>query len=78
MDLMEDDTKDFLKRIVWTVSSGLAWLFFTLGLGAYNGWMVPEHGIRTANIIFYVWAAISTTALIWFNLRIWKKKFPHG
>lgn len=75
---MEDDVKDFLKRIVWSVSLGLLWLFTTLGIGTYNHLLVPEPEIGIGNIIFYIWMAGSTTALIYINYRIWKKKFPHG
>jgi FtsH-binding integral membrane protein len=78
MPLMEDDARDFLKRIVWSLSLGLLWLVTNIGIGAYNQLLVPEHGLTTGNIIFYIWMVVSLTALIWINIRIWKKKFPHG
>jgi FtsH-binding integral membrane protein len=78
MPLMEDDARDFLKRIVWSLSLGLLWLVTTIGIGAYNQLLVPDHGLTTGNIIFYIWMAASLVALIWVNIRIWKKKFPHG
>jgi hypothetical protein len=78
MALMENDIKDFLKRIVWTVFSMFLWLTLTIGIGAYNNLLVPEHGLHTGNIIFYVWAAGSLAALVYLFFRIWRKKFPHG
>jgi len=75
---MEDDVKDFLKRIIWTVSLGLVWLTTTITIGAYNKLLVPEHGLQLGNIIFYIWMAGSLGALIYVLSRIWKKKFPHG
>jgi tellurite resistance protein TehA-like permease len=78
MSRMEDDVKDFLKRIVWSVGLGLFWLTTTLGIGAYNQLLVPEPDISIGNIIFYIWMAGSLVALIWLYYRIWKKKFPHG
>lgn len=75
---MEDDVKDFLKRIVWSISLGLLWLITTLGIGTYNHLLVPEPEIGIGNIIFYIWMAGSLIALIYINYRIWKKKFPHG
>ena len=75
---MEDDAKDFLRRIVWSLSLGLLWLVTNIGIGAYNRLLVPEGTITTGNIIFYIWMVVSLTALIWINYRIWKKKFPHG
>lgn len=76
--MMEDDVKDFLKRIVWSVSLGFLWLVLTLGIGTYNNLLVPENGIRIGNIIFYIWMAGSLVGLIWINYRIWRRKFPHG
>ncbi len=78
MSEMEEDASRFLKRVVWSLSSGLLWLFINLGLGIYNGWMVPVHGITIGNIIFYIWMGISLGLLIWVNYKIWKEKFPHG
>lgn len=75
---MEEEVKDFLKRIVWTVSLGLLWLTTTLGIGTYNHLLVPEPSIGIGNIIFYIWMAGSLGALIYLLNRIWKKKFPHG
>jgi len=63
---------------MWSLSSGLIWLFINIGLGIYNGWMIPEGKISLVNIIFYVWAMLSLGALIWVNYKIWKEKFPHG
>ena len=78
MPYAEDDPRDFLRRIGWTISLGFVWLMTTFAIGMYNGLMVPDKGIRLSNIIFYCWMAISLAALIWVNIRIWKKKFPHG
>jgi FtsH-binding integral membrane protein len=78
MSRMEEDASRFLKRVMWSLSSGLIWLFINIGLGIYNGWMIPEGKISLVNIIFYVWAVLSLGALIWVNYKIWKEKFPHG
>ena len=76
--MIEKDVKDFLTRIVWSVSLGFLWLVLTLGVGAYNQLLVPENGVSIGNIIFYIWGAGSLAALIWINYRIWRRKFPHG
>jgi len=76
--MMEPEVKDFLTRIVWSVSLAFAWLVLTLGIGAYNQLLVPENGITIGHIIFYIWFALSLAGLIWINFRIWRKKFPHG
>ncbi len=78
MGYEEEDPRDFLRRVVWSLSLGLVWLVTTIGIGTYAGLMVPEKGLTLGNIIFYIWMALSLVALIWINMRIWKKKFPHG
>jgi hypothetical protein len=78
MSKMEDDAKDLLRRVVWSLSLGLLWLITTIGIGTYNRLIVPENGLHTRNIIFYIWMAVSLVALVWINIRIWKKKIPHG
>jgi FtsH-binding integral membrane protein len=78
MSQIEQETTRFLKRIIWSLSSGLVWLFINFGVGIYNGWMVPRGEIKLANIIFYIWMALSIGLLIWINYKIWKEKFPHG
>jgi len=78
MSKMESDAKDLLRRVVWSISLGLLWLITTLGIGTYNGLLVPEKGLRTSNIIFYLWMAASLVGLVWINIIIWKKKIPHG
>jgi hypothetical protein len=78
MSQIEQETTRFLKRIIWSLSSGLVWLFINFGVGIYNGWMVPRGEIKLANIIFYIWMLLSSGILIWINYKIWKEKFPHG
>lgn len=78
MSQMEEDASRFLKRIVWSLSSVLVWMFINLGLGMYNGWMIPDHRIGIGNIIFYIWMAVSLAIVLWINYKIWKEKFPHG
>jgi hypothetical protein len=78
MSKMEDDAKDLLRRVVWSLSLGSLWLLTTVGIGTYYGLIVPEKGLRASNIIFYIWMAISLIAFIWININIWKKKIPHG
>ncbi|MBO9566548.1 MAG: hypothetical protein J7621_27490 [Niastella sp.] len=78
MPYAEDDPRDFLRRVVWSLSLGLVWLVSNLGIGTYTGLMVPEKSVTIGNMLFYVWMVSSLSALIWINVRIWKKKFPHG
>ncbi|WP_315819252.1 hypothetical protein [Paraflavitalea speifideaquila] len=76
MPYAEDDPRDFLRRIVWSLFLALIWLISTLGIGAYYELLVPGKKLGIGNIIFYIWMALSLIGLIWVNMRIWKKKFP--
>ena len=73
---MEKDARDFLQRIIWTISSGLLWLLINTTAGIKFGWLIIEGHIRTGNIVFYTWFILSLIALIFFYIKIWKKKFP--
>ncbi len=76
MSRVESETKDFLRRVVWSVMLGFLWLVTNIGIGAYNDLFTPTGTV--GNIAFYIWAAVSLSALIYINYRIWRKKFPHG
>jgi len=75
---MRNDVRDYFKRIVWTASLIFLWLTTTVAVGAYNNLLVPEHGMHTSNIIFYIWMGGSLAGLIYLLVRIWSRKFPHG
>jgi len=78
MSQMENDIKRFFWRIVYSASLGLVWLIFTFAVGTYNGWLIPEGKLRTANYVFYSFVLITLIALIWILRKFWKEKFPHG
>jgi len=78
MSQVEPEVKDFLKRVVLTVLFGLVWMMLNMTLGLYFGLLFIDDSITVGNIIFYLFAAISLTLLIWFYYKTWKKKFPHG
>lgn len=78
MSHMEEDIRDFFKRIVKTVSLLLLWLFIFLGLGIYNNWAIPVNGMQWSNYLFYTLALISAFFLFRQLKQLWSKKFPHG
>jgi oligoribonuclease (3'-5' exoribonuclease) len=78
MSEMEQDVKDFLKRIVWSISTGLLYLTINSTAGIMYGLFFFESKPRLANYIFYCWVAASTAVLLWLLHKWWKKKFPHG
>jgi type IV secretory pathway VirB2 component (pilin) len=78
MSMMEPEVKDFLKKIVQSVFTGLLWMMINMIAGIYFGWMFIYDKISVGNIIFYVFLIVSLLWLIRFYYRTWKNKFPHG
>jgi len=78
MSEMEEDIRDFFKRIVKTVSLLLLWLLIFLGMGIYNKWAIPENGMHWPNYLFYIIALVSGFFLFRHLKQVWSKKFPHG
>jgi uncharacterized membrane protein YpjA len=70
---MEPAVRAYLIRIVNTISVGLSWLAINSTWGIMYGYAFPEEHVQIGNIIFYVWLLISSTAYLWFVLKLWKK-----
>jgi len=47
-------------------------------LGIYFDFLFVRDGIGLGNILFYLFFLSSLTALVWFYIKTWNKKFPHG
>lgn len=75
---MEPEAKDFLKRIVWSISIGFLYLIVNATIGIAGEWLFFEGRPTTGNYIFYAWLALTTAGLILLLRKWWKKKFPHG
>ena len=78
MSSMEPDAKEFLKKIVRTLFTGILWLTLNMTMGIYFGLLFIEERISLGNVLFYIFLAGSLAALIRFYIHIWKDKFPHG
>lgn len=72
-DNMEPEVKAYFVRIVNTLSLGLLWLVANAIPGLMFQLAFSEQAqFSTANIIFYIWFVLSTTALIWYLYKLWK------
>jgi hypothetical protein len=71
---MEEDAKQFLLRVVRSLTAALLWLFINMILGIYIGLLLFEDVPSTANIIFYVWFVLSIGLLIRYLVKIWFPK----
>jgi hypothetical protein len=75
---MEPEVKSFLRRVLFSLLLGLAWLFVNMTLGIYYD-LMPIYGRPDAwNIGYYLFLTGTGALYIWFLRRTWKKKFPHG
>lgn len=75
---MEEDVKRFFKRIILSASMVLLWLLFTLGLGLYNKWLVPDRTPDWTHVVFYLIAVSTLILMIRKLIQFWQEKFPHG
>jgi hypothetical protein len=71
---MEPEIREFLIRIMQTVSMGLVWLLVNMSIGIYFGFGFFEDSPSLWNYIFYVWFIISLILLIRYFRHKWKGK----
>jgi NADH:ubiquinone oxidoreductase subunit 3 (subunit A) len=74
MSGIEPEARDFLKRIVQTVSVGMLFLLLHMTFGIYFNWAFFEGSPGIGNIIYYLIFLGSLTGLIYFYYRLWKGK----
>ena len=68
---MEEDAKQFLLRVLRSLTAGLLWLFINMTLGIYLGLLLFDDKPSTANFIFYAWFVLSLVLLIRYLIKIW-------
>ena len=56
---MEEDAKQFLLRVVRSLTAALLWLIINMTLGIYIGLLLFDDVPSTGNIIFYIWFVFS-------------------
>jgi NADH:ubiquinone oxidoreductase subunit 3 (subunit A) len=74
MSGIEPETKEFLKRVLKTVSGGLLFLIFHMIIGIYLNWGFYEKNIQTGNLIYYAVLLSSLFYLIYYYRNLWKGK----
>ena len=70
---MEPGVKEYLLRIINTLSIGLIWLAINSSFGIMYDYAFIHEQVTTGNIIFYIWFVISLTAFLWWVIRLWRK-----
>ncbi len=69
---MEPDARDFLKRVLASLSAGLIWLIINMTFGIYFEWLFFGNSMTIGNYIFYSFMILSLGALIWYNIKLWR------
>jgi hypothetical protein len=72
MSNMEPDTRNFLVKILTSVSVGLLWLLINSTVGIGLNYAFFENKPTLGNFIFYIWFLLSLVWLIFYYHRKWK------
>ena len=70
---MEPGVKEYLLRIINTLSVGLIWLAINSSFGIMYDYAFIHDHVTTGNIVFYIWFVISFTIFLWWVIRLWSK-----
>ncbi len=71
---MEPDVREFLIRIVQTLSMGMLWLLINMTIGIYFNLAFFEDKPAIVNYIYYAWFILSLGLLLFYFKKKWKGK----
>ncbi|MFN8265017.1 MAG: hypothetical protein U0T11_03035 [Chitinophagaceae bacterium] len=77
MSSFEPEIRDYLKKVLRTISACMLFSLFHMTVGIYFNWAFFEGQIRTGNIIYYLILLASLAGLIYYLFKIWGGK-KHG
>lgn len=69
---MEDETREFLVRIMQTVSIVLLWMMVQVFAGIYKGYAFFETRPNWTNYVYYIFLVVSFVLLLIHLKRKWK------
>jgi hypothetical protein len=69
---MEPEVREFLVKIMQSISMGLVWLLINMSIGIYLGFAFFEGVPSMGNYIYYAAFLISLVALILYLKKKWK------
>ena len=74
---MEPGVREYLIRILNTLSLGLVWMAIDSTAGImYNLAFIEDH-ITLGNVLFYIWFVASLGAYLWWVIRLWSKPIDY-
>jgi len=71
---IEPEIKEFLRRILQTVSMGMLFLLTHMTFGLYLNWGFYDEHISIGNIIYYIFLLASFGGLLYYYYRLWRKR----
>jgi hypothetical protein len=72
MSEMEPDIKNFLSRVMSSLSVGLLWLLINTTIGIGFNYAFFDNQPSIGNYIFYVWFLVSLVLLVMYYRKKWK------
>jgi hypothetical protein len=72
MSGMEPDIRNFLSKVMSSLSVGLLWLLINTTVGIGFGYAFFEKRPTAGNYIFYLWFLVSLFLLIRYYRKKWK------
>lgn len=69
---METETRDFLVRIVQTISLVMVWMLVNVYIGIYKDYAFFEKHANWTNYLFYVFSLVTLILLLIHLRRKWK------
>ena len=70
---MEPDIRDYLRKVLKTVSVGMLFLIFHMTVGVFLNWAFFEGAIGVGNILYYIVLLTTLGGLIAYLMRLWKR-----
>jgi hypothetical protein len=70
---VEPGVREYLLRIVNTMSVVLLWMAINSTAGIMFGFAFVEKSIRIGNVLFYIWFLLSFAFLVRWAIRLWRK-----
>ena len=74
---MEPGVREYLLRIVNTLSFGLLWMAINTTAGIMYQLAFIEDKLQMKNVIFYLWFLLSLAALLFYIIRLWRKPIDY-
>jgi hypothetical protein len=73
---MDPEVKKYFRKIINSASVVIFWLLSISTLGLFFDLGIIHEGIRWYNILFYSIFLISMAGIVYYLVRVWRKKTP--